>query len=246
MKKLLAKTRETFKPPTRTTTFGAEFTPPTDLEVIRYRYQLGANLGSVFVIEKWLSPSVFHDAPTHCGKSELAAVSLSVQRDGIASTRKQFEKRWDTAMSEKLLSQLSDAHCNAIRLPIGHFSLGPRFCQSTPFEPYGEVYISAWEAVMRTIKRLWNAGIGTLIDFHALPGGANPHDHSGTDSGKADMWKSSAYRNLAIDCIRFITSEVTQMEGVIGLQIVNEADYHAPGLFEWYEMTIKAISSIGT
>lgn len=259
MKKYLAKTKErlrdTFNPSTSTPSDGAgsndgsravevELTPPTDLEVIRYRYHWGCNLGSVFVLERWLSPSAFQDAPPNHGKSELAAVTLSVQKNGIASTRKLFEKRWDTALDEKRLSRLKHAHCNAIRLPVGYFTLGPNFCQGTAFEPYGEVYINAWAAVKKTVKRLWTVGIGTLVDFHALPSGANSHDHSGTDSEKADLWKNSAHRNLATACLKFIASEVSKMEGVIGLQIVNEADYHALGLFEWYEATIKSISSI--
>lgn len=46
--------------------------PPTPLELMRYRYHHGTNLGSVFVLEQWLSPSMF---TAHAeGGSELDAV----------------------------------------------------------------------------------------------------------------------------------------------------------------------------
>lgn len=33
--------------------------PPTALDILRYRYQYGVNLGGVYVLEKWISPSMF-------------------------------------------------------------------------------------------------------------------------------------------------------------------------------------------
>lgn len=46
--------------------------PPTAIDIFRYRYQHGTNLGSIFVLEKWLHPKMFEkDAQ---GSSELEAV----------------------------------------------------------------------------------------------------------------------------------------------------------------------------
>ncbi len=46
---------------------------PTALDVLRYRTHHGTNLGSIFVLEKWLFPSMFE--PTAAGDSELDAVT---------------------------------------------------------------------------------------------------------------------------------------------------------------------------
>lgn len=46
--------------------------PPTALDILRYRYQYGVNLGGVFVLEKWIWPSMF--GPSAEGDSELDAV----------------------------------------------------------------------------------------------------------------------------------------------------------------------------
>ena len=49
---------------------------PTSLDVLRYRYHHGTNLGSVFVLEQWLSGSMFEEGAA--GASELDAVNALV------------------------------------------------------------------------------------------------------------------------------------------------------------------------
>ena len=46
---------------------------PTPLDTLRYRSHHGTNLGSIFVLEKWLFPSMFE--PNARGDSELDAVT---------------------------------------------------------------------------------------------------------------------------------------------------------------------------
>jgi len=219
--------------------------PPTKLDIIRYRYHHGCNFGSLFVLERWLKPSAFLQNAPPDRTSELAAVSMSVEKFGIRETQKAFEKRWEEALSYQVLDWLSaKACCTSIRLPIGYFTLGPKYCSGTPFEPYGEVYAHAWKAVKKLVKTLWKDEIGVLIDFHALPGGANKEEHSGTNTGKAELWSNPGYRELAISCLQFIASEISHMDGIIGLQIVNEVDYSSANMTDWYDNAIKAISSI--
>lgn len=45
--------------------------PPTATDIFRYRYQHGTNLGSIFVLEKWLHPKMFDKDSK--GSSELEA-----------------------------------------------------------------------------------------------------------------------------------------------------------------------------
>ena len=59
----------------------------------------------------------------------------------------------------------------------------------------------------------------------AVQGGANPDEHSGTTSKRADLWESESNRNAAKRSLRFIAEEVRNgaLEGVIGIQLVNES-----------------------
>jgi hypothetical protein len=45
---------------------------PTTNEILRYRFQHGINLGSVYVLEQWLSPKMYDHGVS--GASELDAV----------------------------------------------------------------------------------------------------------------------------------------------------------------------------
>ena len=50
-----------------------KFHRPTQLDVLRYRYHHGANLGGIFVLEKWLYGDMFDSVER--GESELDAVT---------------------------------------------------------------------------------------------------------------------------------------------------------------------------
>lgn len=58
--------------PEPTDTVQATYPPPKLHDLIRYRSHHGTNLGSIFVLEKWLYPSMFE--PDARGDSEYAAV----------------------------------------------------------------------------------------------------------------------------------------------------------------------------
>jgi hypothetical protein len=71
---------------------------PSYDDIIRYRYHHGVNLGSVFVLEKWLTSSAFPSNALGDQTSELACVDLCVQNMGIEATRAKFEERWNSCM----------------------------------------------------------------------------------------------------------------------------------------------------
>ncbi|KAF2502586.1 glycoside hydrolase [Lophium mytilinum] len=216
------------------------------LDVARYRYHHGTNLGSIYVLEKWLHGSMFPPNAAPGQTSELEAVKLWVSQIGLDATCTKFWKHWGSAVSDSDMRWLSrSANCTTLRIPIGYFTLGPYFCQGTPFEPYAEVYRGAWEEIRSFILRLWAFRIGVVLDLHALPGGANGGEHSGTNSGKADLWTSSSNLALGQRCAEFLAQEVQNgLKGVAGIQLCNEANWDAPGMYAWYDKCIASISAI--
>ncbi|KAL3428022.1 endo-beta-1,6-glucanase [Phlyctema vagabunda] len=219
--------------------------PPKPIDVLRYRYHHGTNLGSIFVLEDWLFPSMY--PPETGGSSELDAVYNSIHRDGLEASRNKWEQHWRDALTDADLEWLvAEARCTSIRLPIGYFTLGDEFSRGTPYEGAQGVYVNAWKAVRDLVSRARNYGIGVLLDFHALPGGANSESHSGTNSGHAGLWGDGKNLDLATRCIAFMAREIREngMDGIIGLQLVNESPWDAKGMYEWYEHVIAQISYI--
>ena len=132
-----------------------------------------------------------------------------------------------------------------IRLPIGYFDLPAAFLtQGTPFEPYAQVFAGAWDSIRTLISRLPARSVGVLIDLHALPGGANAQEHSGTNTGSADLWGSGHNRHLGVQCCKFIANEARSGLDITGIQIINEAEWDSPGMYEWYDECISVVSSV--
>jgi hypothetical protein len=71
---------------------------PSALDILRYRYHHGTNLGSIYVLERWIHPSMFPDSIT--GSSELEAVRAWVDIIGMDATREKFEQHWANAVSD--------------------------------------------------------------------------------------------------------------------------------------------------
>lgn len=217
---------------------------PTPLDIIRYRYHHGTNLGSIYVIERWLYSSRFPDGAE--GSSELAAVKAWVDRIGIDATKQKFEEHWAKAVSDEDIEWLAkSAKCTTVRLPIGYFDLpGEEFTRGTPFEPYAHVYSGAWNSIRTLISRLRAHSIGVLVDLHALPGGANNQEHSGTNSGRAEFWSSPSNRALGVRCCQWIAEDARTGSDIAGIQLANEAEWEAERMYEWYDECIATISSV--
>ena len=142
-----------------------------------------------------------------------------------------------------------EAHITTIRLPIGYFTLGSAFTHGTPFaSPISSVYTHAWPAVLNLCSRLHAVGIAILLDLHALPGGANTQDHSGTSTGRADLWGNSHNLELAKRCLVFMAGEVASggIRGCVGIQLCNEACWGAGdrGMWAWYEDVVRAVGEV--
>lgn len=183
-------------------------------------------------------------APDCPGGSELDAVSTSSKTIGLEKTRLKWEAHWASALTDGDCEWLvNDAKCTSIRLPIGYFTLGKEFCTGTPFENASEVYEHAWDAVITVVRRARAWGIGVLLDLHALPGGANGEAHSGTGTGKAELWGNKRHLELAKRALVFM-AERCKGEGVVGIQVCNEAVWAAKGMWSWYEDVLRAIGAV--
>ena len=218
---------------------------PTFQDIFRYRHHYGANLGAVWVLERWLYPSMFPADVSANLTAELAAVQGWVKDVGMDAARKKFEEHWANAMTPTEFEWIvTSGHATTMRVPIGFFTLGPKYTVGTPFESVGALYQNAWSMVKQAVAAARGRGIGVLLDFHALPGGANAGDHSGTNSGYAQLWGNPDFLALAKSALEFLVREASTMENVIGVQVVNEASYNAPGMYTFYTGLLDSFSTI--
>lgn len=144
--------------------------PPTLLDILRYRFHHGTNLGSNFLLENWLFPALFPSSSSS-SDDELTLVSTSLSTHGLAHTREILTSHYRSALSDVELAWLAtDAWVTSIRLPLGYWILGPEFCRGTDFKGVAQVYEGAWAEVKELVRRVAACGIGVLLDLHGQPG----------------------------------------------------------------------------
>jgi hypothetical protein len=90
--------------------------PPSESDIFRYRYHHGVNLGSCFVLERWLTPSMYLQG---ADSSELAAVTAAISHGGAVQAQKTWEAHWATYLSDDDFEWLANiAHCSTLYLAI--------------------------------------------------------------------------------------------------------------------------------
>jgi hypothetical protein len=83
---------------------------PTALDILRYRYHHGTNVGGIYVLQRNLYPSFFPDDVV--GYSELDAVSSWVKKIGVDRTKMMFKKHWSKAILDQDIDWLLlDGRC---------------------------------------------------------------------------------------------------------------------------------------
>lgn len=198
---------------------------PSKKQILQARANYGVNIGACFVNEKW----IFHELFPEGADCELEAVTKSVKENGEDGARDKFENHWKAFLDDNDWNWLQEHHVTAVRIPIGYWEIGGgRFAQGTKFEKYGpKVYANAWLILKQSfIEKAGEHNISVLVDVHGLPGGANGADHSGErSSGSADFWGDQSAQLQVLDALQFIADDLKGYENVVGIQIVNEAEF---------------------
>lgn len=220
----------------------------TKKHIYRNRYNYGVNLGACFVHEPWIYDTIFDKG----GENEFDAMTKQIKETSVDEAATKLHKHYEDYVAQIDWHWLKeDAGITAFRVPIGYWHVGNgKFVDGLPFGPLKEAYEKAlpWDALKDIIRKAEENDIGVLLDVHGLPGGANTQAHSGCQNESASFFDKSGYVNKIVDeVLPFIVRDIcTEFENVIGLQIVNEADFdnNAKGQKHYYEKAAKAIQAI--
>ncbi|KAJ3887351.1 glycoside hydrolase superfamily [Lentinula edodes] len=190
---------------------------PVRASVFRYRQQQSVNLGSWFVQEQWMVPSIFECA----AEPKIAEIDIA---NGGCNPQGILEKHWDTFITQQDFNYLASIGINTVRLPIGYWSLGPNFVQDTPFANVSSVYENAWPHVVRAINMAEVSNIAVIVDLHGAPGSQNGQPHSGISDGKANLCANSTYQEKTLQVVQHLATELCFVSNVAGVQILNEPE----------------------
>lgn len=209
---------------------------------LRYRKQVGVNVGSWFVLEQWMTQSMFTCA--YGGKnSELDFLKgYGTSSKGVSSAKARLEKHWDTFIRKSDLHEMKSLGINTVRLPIGYWNLGKNWTQNTVFSDYGDAYEDSWKYVRRFIKWADELDIGVLVDVHGAYGSQNGEPISG-DSEHGVHFYSGDNMKRTRDMLLWLTQELASVNNVIGIQLLNEP-HDNNKLWSWYGKTMDEMRKV--
>ncbi|EJT98284.1 glycoside hydrolase [Dacryopinax primogenitus] len=204
--------------------------------IYRFRKQRGVNLGSWFVLERWITESPFRQA------APPAQSDYDVARG--SSAKQILEQHWDAWITSDDWKWMNERGINSVRIPIGFYhlcGLDQAVLDGTDFQPFCGTFEGAWRRIAQAIFTARQHGIGVLLDLHAAPGKQNGDAHSG-QTGSVRFYEE---HNLSatLRALRLLVSYVKDIPNVVGVQLVNEPQNHAR-LPPWYSSTLGSLRSI--
>ncbi|KAH7923868.1 glycoside hydrolase [Leucogyrophana mollusca] len=216
--------------------------PPFDqsqANVYRYRQQQSVNLGSWFVQENWMVPSLF----TCASGPQAAELDVASGWGSTDNARAVLERHWDNFINQSDFDYLASIGINTVRLPVGYWTFGPSYCVDTPFAPFADVYQNSWNRVLRAINMAAQSGIGVLLDLHGAVGSQNGQSHSGISDGKTNLFSNPANMDKTVAILTFAMQSLGYITNVVGIQILNEPQ-NVPQLIDFYARTITAMRQV--
>mmetsp|Transcript_20251 Transcript_20251/g.64037 ORF Transcript_20251/g.64037 Transcript_20251/m.64037 type:complete len:708 (+) Transcript_20251:2-2125(+) len=139
----------------------------------------GVNLGGHFVLEPWVTPSMFYQflgadkrhgraAPDHTAMDTYTFCKVLGAEEG----NRQFKRHWAAWITEADFAKLHKYKVNAVRVPVGDWM----------FKPYGP-YVNCTEGALEELKRVLDLahkyGMKALLDLHGVRESQNGFDNSG-------------------------------------------------------------------
>ncbi|CAO3595086.1 unnamed protein product [Absidia cylindrospora] len=141
----------------------------------------GINLGGWLVLEPFITPSLFEQAPDttkppneRYDTSDRVAVDewTLCQRLGPTKAKSVLEHHYDTFIKEADFKKIREMGFNHVRIPIGHWSIRPMAHE--PFVPR-----VSWTYLIRGIQWARKYGLRVMVELHTAPGSQNGWNHSG-------------------------------------------------------------------
>ncbi|KII89968.1 glycoside hydrolase family 5 protein [Plicaturopsis crispa FD-325 SS-3] len=176
----------------------------------------GVNLGGWFVLEPWITPSIFENT----GNSDIIDEYTFGQMQDTNTALGVLTNHWDTWITEDDFDAIAAAGLNHVRVPLGYWSVplpsgkGNSTVNVSPYIP------GAWTYLLRALNWAKSRGIHVILDLHGAPGSQNGFDNSGQRIANP-LWAGNQTNvNRTLDVIQFIAENIGGMIDV--LELLNE------------------------
>ncbi|KAG8922498.1 exo-1,3-beta-glucanase, partial [Tulasnella sp. 408] len=129
----------------------------------------GVNLGGWFVLEPWVTPSIFNQTGNDLIVDEWTYGAYQPRE--VAQPI--IERHWDTWITEEDFAAIADTGLNHVRIPIPYWSVPTANTSTAPF------LSGSWSRLLRAVSWASKYDLSVIIDIHGAPGSQNGYDNSG-------------------------------------------------------------------
>ncbi|KAF2006350.1 glycoside hydrolase family 5 protein [Amniculicola lignicola CBS 123094] len=165
----------------------------------------GVNLGGWFVLEPWITPSLFEG---NAAKDEYTLTQIL----GKDAAQKKLSQHWNSWVTENDFKQIAGAGLNMVRIPIGYWSIIPRD---------GEPFVQgAYDVLGKALDWAQGAGLKVMIDLHGAAGSQNGFDNSGRYGDVA--WTQGDTIDHTLNVLSKISDDHASHPAVAAIQLLNE------------------------
>lgn len=199
----------------------------------------GVNLGGWFVLEPWITPSIFEPLASNPAVKDEYTYTQALGKQEAFS---RLSQHWNTWITQDDFSQIARAGLNHVRIPIGYWAVAPLA---------GDPYVQGQLAVLdKAIGWARAEGLKVMIDLHGAPGSQNGFDNSGR-FGPIN-WQQGNTVSETLDAIKGLTKRYASASDVVtSVELLNEPLPAAGGSFldntkQFYQDGYHAIRAINT
>ncbi|KIY52042.1 glycoside hydrolase family 5 protein [Fistulina hepatica ATCC 64428] len=134
----------------------------------------GVNLGGLFVLEPFITPSYFQEYTNSSGDHPIDEWTLSELMAANGSLQSTLENHYDTFATEQDFAEMVGAGLNWVRLPIPYWAIPGSVWNDEPF-----LEGVCWKYIIRVLMWCRKYGLRVNLDLHTIPGSQNGYNHSG-------------------------------------------------------------------
>lgn len=171
---------------------------------------LGVNLGGWFVLEPYITPTLFQPY----GDDVVDEYHLT-QRLGKDQAQSVLEQHWQTWYTENDFKDIAAAGLNTVRIPIGYWAF-----LMLDDDPYVAGQIKYLDLALQWAR---NHNLQVWIDLHGAPGSQNGFDNSGLrDSIQYQTDTNIGVTLTALQAIFDKYGAASYLDVVAGIEFLNE------------------------
>lgn len=115
----------------------------------------GVNLGGWFVLEPWITPSLFAEWSTNQQAKDEYTYTQTL---GKEEAFRRLSNHWKTWITRDDFAQIAKAGLNHVRIPIGYWAVAP-----IPGDPYVQGQLRVLDQAIRWAR---DYGLKVILDLH--------------------------------------------------------------------------------